>query len=79
MYSSQVTTALAWPTRKPNQWMLPPPECGTTLGETWERCGMSVGGETFSPGTEVALQGIAGLVALPVTEAESRWGHRAPL
>ena len=58
-------TALAWPTRNPNQCMLPPPECGTTLGETWERCGMSLGGETFSPGTEVALQGIVGLVALP--------------
>lgn len=64
VYPAQRSSALAWHPRGPNDWMLPPPECGTTLGETWANCGMTFGGETFDDGDEVYLPGVVNLVAV---------------
>ena len=34
--------ASPWIQRIANRWMLPPPECGTTMGESWTRCGLTL-------------------------------------
>lgn len=64
-YPAQIRSALAWHPVNPNQWTLPPPECGKTIGDSWDRCRMVMRGETFAPGTQTTLQGVLNMVALP--------------
>ncbi len=64
VYPSQKRSAIPWRQSQWYDWMLPPPECGTTLGDVWDRCGMGLNGQPFTPGQEVALQGLVNMVAV---------------
>lgn len=64
---SSVSTALSWyHSNEDYGFLFPPPECGATLGETFANCGMSFGGEAFTAGEQVTLEGLVGLVGLPL-------------
>ncbi len=65
VYPGQARNALTWRSSDPMNWMLPPKACGTTLGENWDLCGMGYNGQPFTPGTEQALEGLNGMVAVP--------------
>lgn len=49
----------------PWNWAYPPIECGTTLGEVWDTCGLSYGAAPYSPSEVVALEGLVNMVAVP--------------
>jgi len=46
-------------------WTLPPPECGATLGETWDNCGLAYGGEAYATSVAVPLAGVINAVGVP--------------
>ena len=77
VYPTQVTTTLAWHHTQSESWMLPPPECGTTLGETWERCGMPLAARRSRRERRWPCRGSRD--SWRCQSRESRWGHRAPL
>jgi hypothetical protein len=48
-----------------NLWQIPPDECGATIGEIWDKCGLAYGGEAYAASEGVALTGVQFEVGVP--------------
>ena len=46
-------------------WAYPAIECGATLGEVWDTCGMGYGGPPYIPSEIVQVEGLVNVVAVP--------------
>lgn len=60
---------LATPTH-PIRTFLPPPVCGSTMGETWDNCGLSFNGESVDLSLGLAKEGLHNAVLIPGGEVE---------
>ncbi len=66
VYPTQERSYRAWTaSNESTDWTLPPPECGLTMGEVWDKCGMAYRGDTFAASDAVNLDGLVNLVAVP--------------